>query len=86
MNLFKIRKITDAYLPSNKYAIEQVFNIIRIHFPSVKEGKINEILEQMKDPLKYQYSSLLFVAEDGRYNVKGFAIMFFLPDRHQHLC
>jgi len=82
MNLFKIRKVTDSFHPSNKHAIEQVFDILRIHFPSVKEEKINEILEQMKDPLKYQFSSTLFVAEDGHNNIKGFAILFYMPDTH----
>ena len=82
MAMFKIRKITDAYLPSNAASIEQVFSILRMHFPSVKEGKVNEILEQMKDPLKFKFASILFVAEDGRSNVKGFAIMFFMPDKN----
>lgn len=82
MAIFKIRKITDPYLPSNDMAINQVFSILRTHFPSVKEDKINEILEQMKDPLKYKFSSNLFVAEDGKSNVKGFAILFYMPDKN----
>jgi hypothetical protein len=82
MNLFKIRKVADSFHPSNKHAVEQVFDILRIHFPTVKEEKINEILEQMKDPLKYQFSSTLFVAEDGHSNIKGFAILFYMPDNH----
>jgi len=82
MNLFKIRKVTDSFHPSNKHAIEQVFEIIRAHFSSVKEEKIIEILEQMKDPLKYQFSASLFVAEDGHGNVRGFAILFYMPDAH----
>jgi acetoin utilization deacetylase AcuC-like enzyme len=80
MSSFKIRKVTDSFHPSNKNAIEQVFGILRIHFSSIKEEKINEILEQMKDPLKYQFSSTLFVAEDSQANVKGFAILFYMPD------
>ena len=82
MALFKIRKITDTYLPSNSAAISQVFNILRLHFPSVNEDKINEILEQMKDPLRYRFSASLFVAEDGRSNVRGFAILFYMPDKN----
>lgn len=82
MALFKIRKIADTYLPSNIVAINQVFNILRLHFPSVKEEKITEIVEQMKDPLKYRFSSNLFVAEDGKSNVKGFAILFYMPDKN----
>ncbi len=82
MAIFKIRKITDAYLPSNISSVEQVFTILRTHFPSVKEEKVSEILEQMRDPLKYQFASNLFVAEDGRSNIKGFAIMLYLPDKN----
>ena len=82
MNIFKIRKVPDALLPSNRHAVEQVFEIIRIHFPTVKEEKIVKLLDQLKDPLKYQFSSSLFVAEDGRSNVKGFAIFFYMPDIH----
>ncbi len=80
MSLFRIRKVTDSFLPSNKIAIEQVFNILRVHFPGVKEEKVSEILEQMKDPLKFKFSASLFVAEDGRSNVKGFALFFYMPD------
>lgn len=79
-SIFKIRKISDTYLPSNASALQQVVSILKIHFPSVKEEKINEILEQMKNPLKYGFSSNLFVAEDGRANVKGFAILFYMSD------
>ncbi len=82
MSLFRIRKIADAFLPFNKNAIDQVFNILRIQFPSIKEEKITTILEQMKNPLKYKFSVNLFVAEDGRSNVKGFAILFYMPDKN----
>lgn len=82
MALFKIRKITDTYLPTNFLAVQQVLEILRTHFPAVKEEKVNEILIQMKDPLKYRFSSSMFVAEDGKSNVKGFAILFYMPDRN----
>lgn len=80
MSTFKIRKITDSFHPSNKNSIEQIFEILRSHFSSVKEDKISEIIEQMKDPLKYKFSSTIFVAEDSQTNVKGFAILFYMPD------
>ncbi|GAB4290470.1 MAG: hypothetical protein Kow0068_15900 [Marinilabiliales bacterium] len=78
--MFIIRKVTDTYHQSNKNAINQVFDILRVHFPTVNEEKINEVLEQMKNPLKYRFASQLFVAEDGKSNVKGFAILFYMPD------
>mgnify|MGYP001481682831 FL=1 len=80
--MFKIRKLTDTISPSNKGAINQVFDILRAHFPTVKEEKINAVLEQMKNPLKYQFSSHIFVAENGKNDVRGFAILFYMPDMH----
>ena len=82
MAMFKIRKISDTYLPSNIASINQVFDILRIHFPTVNEEKIKEILDQMKDPQKYKFSSNLFIAEDGKSNVKGFSILFYMPDKN----
>jgi len=82
MTIFKIRKINDPYLPSNEIAINQVFSILKIHFPTVNKGKIDEILEQMENPMKYKFSSSLFVAEDGRANVRGFAIVFYMSDKN----
>ncbi len=80
--MFIIRKIADTYHQSNKYAIGQVLDILKIQFSSLKEEKINDVLEQMKDPLKYRFSSQIFVAEDGKGNVKGFAILFYMPDKN----
>lgn len=80
MSAFKIRKVSDSFHPSNRQIIEQVFEILRVHFPAIKEEKIQEILAQMKDPLTYKFASSLFVAENGQAHVTGFAFLFYMPD------
>ncbi len=49
MALFKIRKITDTYLPSDAPAISRVFKILRLKSPPLKEEKINEIVNPGDD-------------------------------------
>jgi acetoin utilization deacetylase AcuC-like enzyme/GNAT superfamily N-acetyltransferase len=80
--MFRIRKISDALLPANQNALNQVFDIIKKHFPDVREEKILEIANLLTDPLKYKYFSIMIVAEDGRLNVRGFALVLYMPDKN----
>ncbi|MBN2611843.1 MAG: histone deacetylase family protein [Bacteroidales bacterium] len=79
--MFRIRKISDALVPANQNAVHQVFDIIRKQFSAVKEEKIQEIADQLINPLKYKFSGILIVAEDGKLNVRGFAFILFMPDK-----
>ncbi|MBN2213105.1 MAG: histone deacetylase family protein [Bacteroidales bacterium] len=80
--MFRIRKISDALIPANQNALHQVFDIIRKHFAEVREEKIQDIANQLTDPLKHKFSSIMIVAEDGRLNVRGFALVLYMPDKH----
>ena len=44
--------------------MEKVKGIIKTQFPLLAEKKIDEIDNQMIDPLKYKYQTSLFIAED----------------------
>ncbi|MFO7658972.1 MAG: hypothetical protein R6W78_18075 [Bacteroidales bacterium] len=79
--MFRIRKISDALIPANQNAVNQVFDIIRKQFPTIKEVKIQEIADQLINPLKYRFTGILIVAEDGRLNVRGFAFLLNMPDK-----
>ena len=79
--MFRIRKISDALIPANQIALNQIFDIIRSQFAEVKEEKILEIADQLTDPLKYRFSGIMIVAEDGRMNVRGLAYLLFMPDK-----
>ncbi len=78
--MFRIRKIFDDVLPANRAAIEQVQSILRTQFSGLAASDIEKIPEQLHDPLKYRFRSVLFVAEDARGRVRGFALLMHAPD------
>jgi acetoin utilization deacetylase AcuC-like enzyme len=78
--MFRIRKITDDLYPMNKHAVEQVMEILKQRFTAIDEAKIALIPEQLRNPLKYQFRSMLFVADNFNGNVRGFALLFHAPD------
>ncbi len=60
--------------------MEKVKGIIKTQFPLLAESKIDEIDNQMIDPLKYKYQTSLFIAEDINDAVRGFALMLYMSD------
>jgi acetoin utilization deacetylase AcuC-like enzyme/GNAT superfamily N-acetyltransferase len=77
--MFRIRRIYDNLIPTNKKAILQVQNILKIQFPELTEKDIMKLPEQLQNPLKYKFRTILFVYEDSKENVQGFAILFYAP-------
>jgi acetoin utilization deacetylase AcuC-like enzyme/GNAT superfamily N-acetyltransferase len=78
--MFRIRRIYDDSLPVDKDAIAQVQKILHEQFPLLWQGKISELPEQLGNPLKYRFRSILLVAERARGRVKGFALLQHAPD------
>jgi acetoin utilization deacetylase AcuC-like enzyme/GNAT superfamily N-acetyltransferase len=77
--MFRIRRIYDDVLPTNREAIAQVQNILRSQFGLLPEKEIAKIPEQLQNPLKYRFRSILFVAEGPKGRVDGFALLFHAP-------
>jgi acetoin utilization deacetylase AcuC-like enzyme len=78
--MFRIRKVFDGSSPRNRSAIDQVLEILRQQFPRTRQAEFEKLPQQLIDPLKYKYRSILLVAEDGMDNVKGFAMLLHLAD------
>ncbi|WP_373049209.1 histone deacetylase family protein [Vulgatibacter sp.] len=78
--MFRIRRIHDDVVPSNRSAIEQVQEILRAQFPLAPESEAAGLPEKLRNPLKYRFRSILFVAEDGAGKVRGFALLLHAPD------
>jgi len=80
--MFRIRRIYDTSLPVNRQAIAQVQQILRDQFPELDKKDIKKLPEQLTNPLKYRFRSILSVAEDDkdRGEVKGFALLLHAPD------
>jgi GNAT superfamily N-acetyltransferase len=77
--MFRIRRIYDSVLPIDKESILQVQYILRSQFIGVSEKEIAKLPEKLDNPLKYRFRSILFVADDTRGRVKGFALVSHEP-------
>lgn len=78
--MFRIRKILDPQSHANRPALIRVGEIIRTQFPLATEHEITKLPEQLLDPVGYGFRSVVFVLEDGRNRVRGFALLLHLAD------
>jgi len=77
--MFRIRRVYDDITPANQDAISQVQEILRAQFPILSKRDIKKLPEQLRNPMKYRFRSILFVAEGIRGHVDGFALLFHEP-------
>jgi acetoin utilization deacetylase AcuC-like enzyme/GNAT superfamily N-acetyltransferase len=77
--MFRIRRIYDYVLPVNQQAIARVQQILREQFSGLSEKDIAKLPGQLRNPMKYRFRSILFVADDQRGEVKGFALLMIDP-------
>lgn len=77
--MFRIRRVYDDLTPINKEAVKQVQNILRTQFYLVSRKEIAKLPEQLRNPFKYRFRSILFVAEGSKGRVRGFALLLHEP-------
>lgn len=77
--VFRIRRIYDDSLPVNQRAIEQVQEILRSWFPHIRRKEVEQLPEKLRNPFKHRFRSILFVADDLKGRVKGFAFLLHDP-------
>ena len=77
--MFRIRRVYDDVTPSNKKAIVRVQDLLRSQLPGVAQRSIEKLPEQLRNPLKYQFRSILFIAEVGPGRIDGFALLLHAP-------
>jgi acetoin utilization deacetylase AcuC-like enzyme/GNAT superfamily N-acetyltransferase len=78
--MFRIRRIYDDILPSDKKIIHEVQNILKTQFSLLSEEEINLLPKQLRNPLRYKLRSILFVADDLKGRVNGFAFIHHVSD------
>ena len=71
----RIRRIHDDTLHTDKDAIAQVQEILRTQFTALPKRDIKKLPRQLRNPLKYQFRSILFVAENRKGRILGFALL-----------
>jgi acetoin utilization deacetylase AcuC-like enzyme/GNAT superfamily N-acetyltransferase len=77
--MFRIRRIFDDSLPFDRQEISRVQEILRERFPGLSETDVADLPRRLNDPVEYRFRSLLFVADNARGKVRGFAMV--LHDR-----
>jgi acetoin utilization deacetylase AcuC-like enzyme/GNAT superfamily N-acetyltransferase len=77
--MFRIRRVYDDITPANQDAIEQVLAILRAQFPLLSRKELKKLPEQLRNPMKYRFRAILFVAEGVRGHINGFALLFHDP-------
>ncbi|MCX5876444.1 MAG: histone deacetylase family protein [Deltaproteobacteria bacterium] len=78
--MFRIRRIYDDTLTIDRETIDQVQQILRSQFSAISESEINSLAQKLSNPLKYRFRTILFVADDMKHRVKGFALLNHAPD------
>jgi acetoin utilization deacetylase AcuC-like enzyme len=78
--MLRIRRIYDTVLPGDREAVERVQEILRTQFPGLDEEEVQKLPQQLRDPLKFRFRSILFIAEGARRILKGFALLMHAPD------
>ena len=67
--MFRIRRVYDDLLRADREAIRQVQDILRVQIPQLSEEDIVKLPDQLRNPLKHKFRSVLFVAEDSKRRV-----------------
>jgi acetoin utilization deacetylase AcuC-like enzyme len=80
--MFRIRRIQDATWPGDARAVSQIQDILREQFPLLSSEDVAKLPEQLRNPLKFRFRSILFVAEGDSSQVTGFALFMHAPDLH----
>jgi acetoin utilization deacetylase AcuC-like enzyme/GNAT superfamily N-acetyltransferase len=78
--MFAIRKIYDVVTPQNRERLTQVQAILRQQFPGIRDETVEKLPDQLANPLKYKLQSVVYVAENERFAVRGFALLQYAPD------
>jgi acetoin utilization deacetylase AcuC-like enzyme len=77
--VFRIRRVYDDITPANREAMSQVQEILRAQFPLLPSRDIKKLPDQLRNPMKYRFRAILFVAEGLKGHVDGFALLFHEP-------
>jgi acetoin utilization deacetylase AcuC-like enzyme/GNAT superfamily N-acetyltransferase len=78
--MFRIRRIYDINTPINKSEVAQIQEILRDQFASLHTSDIDKLPDMLQNPFKYPFRSTLFVADNIKGKISGFALLLHAPD------
>ncbi|MGE0212760.1 MAG: GNAT family N-acetyltransferase [Parvibaculaceae bacterium] len=77
--MIRIRKVLDDVAPANAAAVAEAKRILKAQFPAMAPAEIDKLPDQLRNPLKYQFVSRLFVAEKAGGGILGVALLLYFP-------
>jgi acetoin utilization deacetylase AcuC-like enzyme/GNAT superfamily N-acetyltransferase len=77
--MFRIRRIFDDVLDRNRQALDQVRTILASQFRGLSQAKVDRIPDILRNPFKYDFRSIVYVAEGRAETVQGFALLSHEP-------
>lgn len=77
--MFRIRRVYDDITPANKNAIAEVQKILHTQFPDILQKTVDKLPDQLRNPLKYRFRSIVFIAEGTKEKIDGFALLNYAP-------
>ncbi|MCB9897799.1 MAG: histone deacetylase family protein [Planctomycetes bacterium] len=78
--MFRIRQLTDPDHPADRRELDEVVRLLREGLPGLSEDEIVSLPEKLRDPMLHRFRALVFVADDLRGHLKGFALLSHAPD------
>jgi acetoin utilization deacetylase AcuC-like enzyme/GNAT superfamily N-acetyltransferase len=77
--MFRIRRIHDDIHPANRAALHEAQNILRSQFAGLGEADVQSIRQNLLNPFTKRFKTILYVAEDSRGRIEGFAMLMLDP-------
>jgi len=77
--MFRIRRIFDDLLPIDQDEIAQVQQVLRAQFPGVRPADVEALPGKLRNPMKYKFRSMLYVADEPHGSIRGFALVSHEP-------
>ncbi|MCB9870118.1 MAG: histone deacetylase family protein [Planctomycetes bacterium] len=78
--MFRIRQIDHETLHDSQRELARVQEILRTQLPGLAAAEVDALPDRLRDPLSHRFRALLFVADDLRGHLHGFALLSYAPD------
>lgn len=78
--MFRIRRLYDTNSAQNSLAVEDVTAILKDQFPALHHTEFEKIPLILADPIKYKFHAILFVADNMKGQISGFALLLHASD------
>ncbi len=78
--MFRIRQITPDAIPANRRLIDETKAVLRERLPGLPDKEFLTFEDRLRDPLSHRMQAMLFVADNMRGQMLGFAYLSHMTD------